>query len=288
MSKVGATLVVDGPRQLLRAMRKRLAESLAGTGATLRLAESQQDDRLQFRLSAEQGLPYPQLIAASAIFPDCVLSLDWQADGDRGVTTIRGGEVQAASGELLAGAMLPQAIEVDAGGALMLGVVIASASRAQTITGYAATRVAETYFKIAGGNPARACDDDAKRQASSRLVTAGGGGRHWTEQWDCERSGAWRSHAAASAQSIDDAEMQQLELAVAAYRARWLWYDQAPLEDTAIERARAAAADRSVWAINVQSRALAGLGESCGFDSIAAADRWLLPLLRQTWAAVDL
>ena len=277
MSKLSATLVVDGPRQLLRAMRKRLAESLAGTGATLTLAlaDSQQDERLRFQLSAEQGLPYPQLIAASANYPDCVFSLDWQADGDRGVTTIRGGEVQAASGELLAGAMLPQAIDVDAGGCLLLGVVIASASQARTITGYAATRVAETYFKITGGDPAR------------RLVTAGGGGRHWNEHWDRDRSGAWRSHAAAPAQSIDDAEMQQLESAAAAFRARWLWYDQAPLEDTAIERARAAAADRSVWAINVQSRALAGLGESCGYDSIAAADRWLLPLLRQTWAAAD-
>ena len=275
MSKVSATLVVDGPRQLLRAMRKRLAESLAGTGATLRLAESQQDDRLQFRLSADDGLPYPQLIAASANYPDCVFSLDWQADRDRGVTTIRGGEVQAASAELLAGAMLPQAIDVDAGGCLLLGIVIASASQARTITGYAATRAAETYFKIAGGNPAR------------RLATAGGDGRHWNEHWDCDRSGAWRSNAAVPAESIDDQEMRQLELAAAAYRARWLWYDQAPLEDTVIERARAAAANRDTCAINVQSRALAGLGECRTFNSLAAAECWLLPLLRQTWAAAD-
>lgn len=276
MSKVSATLVVDGPQQLLRALRKRVVESLTSEGATVRFTESHQEDRLQFRLSADHGMPYPQLIAASAMYPDCVLSMHWRSDGNRGLTTIRNGEVQAASGELLAGGELPQAIEVDAGGSLLLGIVIACSAGAGTMTGFAATRAAETYFRIAGA------------AAGQRLATAGGDGRHWDESWDCDRTGVWRINTDALAQPIAEDKRRQLEAAAAAFRGRWLWYDQAPLEDTAIERVRAAAANRRVLAINVQSRVLAGLGESREFNSVAAADFWLLPLLRRTWAATDL
>ena len=276
MTRVTAELVVDGPRQLLRALRKRVVDSLASEGAAVQLTESHQEDRLQFKLSAEHGMPYPQLIAASAMYPDCVLSMNWQSDGKRGLTTIRAGEVQVASGESLAGGELPQAIEVDADGCLLLGIVVAGIGGAGATTGFAATRAAETYFSIAGDDPGH------------RLATTGGGGLHWDEHWQCDLAGAWRLDADHPARPIEEGQMRQLEAAAAAFRARWLWYDQAPPEDTAIERARAAAADRRVCAINVQSRALAGLGKSRAFDSIAAVDCGLVPLLRRTWAATDL
>lgn len=275
MSQVRATLLVNGPRQLLRALRKRVVEGLATDWEDVRLRQAHQEDQLEFIIESARGLPYPLLIAASARYPDCVLTLNWEAAGVQGVTTVRNGEVQSTNTSAVAGEALSEAIDVDAEGTLRLGLVLASADARLPITGYAATRSAEAYFRISGS------------PAEPILQTTGGDGRFWDEDWSAAAGATWTCSRSTAPQAIGVDDLRALEDSAASFRARWLWYDRAPQEETAIERRRAGDAARPVNPINVQSRSLARLAAgACA--SIAPQAQWVVALLTRSWAAADL
>ena len=277
VSRVSAVLLVNGPRQLLRAMRKRVVEGLSVEGDALRLTQSHADDQLEFSIDAAHGLPYPALIAASARYPDCVLTVEWDADGARGRTSIRNGEVESSEAGAAADHALTESIEVDASGARCFGLALPPESRiaSQAVAGYAVTRNAETYFRISGG------------PHTHSLQTAAGDGRMWNEAWSVDADGAGISRAVTLPQSIGAADLLTLDDSAAGFRARWLWYDHAPLEETAIERARAGAAARAVNPINVQSRGLARLANGVS-GRVAPQSQWVVALLMRSWAAADL
>lgn len=276
VSQVKATLLVHGPRQLLRAVRKRVIEGFNAEGDGLRLSQSHREDQLEFTIESTRGLPYPVLVAASARHPDCVLTVQWESDGACGVTSIRNGEVESTDAAA-AGNALAESIEVDAAGALHLGLALASAPAGahQPITGYAATRTAETYFRVSGG--AQACT----------LQTTGGDGRVWNEDWHLDAAETWTCGASATPQPISTHDIRALDDAAAGFRARWLWYRHAPLEVTAIERQRAHDAARPLNPINVQSRGLARLAAGHS-GRIAPQSQWLVALLKRAWAAADI
>ena len=276
VSRVSAILQVNGPRQLLRAMRKRVVEGLSAEGDTLRMVQSHQDDQLEFRIECAGGLPYPVLVAASARYPDCVLTLDWETDSARGVTSIRNGEVQSANAGESTDMALAESIEMDAAGTLRLGLALPSASdsAAASVIGYAATSRAETYFRISGNAD------------SCTLQTTGGDARAWNEDWT-DSGGTWSCRASAEPQSISADDLRVLDDSAASFRARWLWYDHAALEETAIERQRAHDGARLVHPINVQSRGLARLAAG-GSGQIAPHLQWVPALLARSWAAADL
>lgn len=277
MSRISAVLLVNGPRQLLRAMRKRVVEELNADGDTLRLVQSRRDEQLEFTLESTGGLPYPVLVAASARYPDCVLTVEWEADGARGRTSIRNGEVESSNAGAAADHAPTESIEVDHSGALRLGLALTPESgiASQVVAGYAATRNAETYFWISGGPHAHT------------LQTAGGDARLWNEDWSVDADGAWVSCAATPPRPIGAGDLRALDDSAAGFRARWLWYDHAPLEETAIERQRARDAARTVNPINVQSRGLARLASGVS-GRIAPQSQWVGTLLACSWAAADL
>ena len=277
MSRVRAVLLVHGPRQLQRAMRKRLIEELNAAGDTLRPVRSQRDDLLEFKLESTGGLPYPVLVAASARYPDCVLTVEWETDGARGRTSIRNGEVESSDTGAAAGHAAPESIEVDESGALRLGLALWSQSgvASQVVAGYAVTRNAETYFRISGS------------PQTHSLQTAGGDARLWNEDWSVDADGAWISRIATVPQPIGAGNLRALDNCAAGFRARWLWYDHAPLEETAIERQRARDAARAVHPVNVQSRGLARLAGGVS-GRMASQSQWMVALLARAWAAADL
>ena len=274
VSQVSAVLLVDGPRQLLRAMRRRVVDGLRAEGDALRLVQSHRDDQLEFSLESALGLPYPLLIAASARYPDCVLTLNWEAEGARGVTSIRNGEVESTDAGAAAHRALAESIEVDAGGALRLALALAPTSGSARVTGYAATCRAETYFRISGSADAHT------------LQTTGGDGRMWNEDWSTDTGGTWFCNASTTPQTISADDLRALDDSAAVFRVRWLWYEHAPLEVTAIERQRARDAARPVDPINVQSRGLARLAAGV-VGQIAPQSQWVVALLTRSWAAAD-
>ncbi len=280
MSRVSAVLLVNGPRQLLRAMHKRVVEGLRTEDDALQLVQSHRDDQLEFRIESARGLPYPVLVAASARYPDCVLTLNWEADGARGLTSIRNGEVESSDTGAAVGHTLTESIEADAAGALRLGLALtpASASASLSVKGYAVTRRAETYFSIRGSPDAHT------------LQTTGGDGRMWNEDWSLDAAGNWICRPSTTPQPISARDLRILDDSAASFRARWLWYAHAPLEETAIERQRAGAAARQVNPINVQSRGLARLaaGDAGGTAPQLPQLQWAAALLARSWAVADL
>ena len=298
--KTQATLVVDGPRQLLRAYRKRVREELKADAPEVRLTEQQENGAPQFTLDAPDGIPFPLLVDISMQYPECVARVRWRQDGAQGETTIQNGQVKEASRSGATGPAggQPQMVRVEATegilSTLALGLVIDLTPAG--IAGFCATSEAETYFKI--------CSDESNIE----LLTIRGETMEWDECWragagDARAQATAQAHATAQAQATEPAqataralspaqalttaERRTLDRLAAQFRAEWLWYDHAPLEDTAVERQRYAEAGRPVRAINVKSRQLAekfSLPACLSTSTLDTSQTWIAILLAQTWA----
>lgn len=267
-----ATVTVHGPRQLLRAFRKRLVESLRAEAASARVVEAHQEERLEFSLTLRGGIPFPPLVATSGQYPDCVVTVHWEIDGAQGETTIQNGQVRTVSETGAPPTWGPTAISLGADGSLGLGVAIVSAAQSSRTLGYAATRDAETFFLAVGA------------EGKQGWFTTGGDATRWDEAWRRDAAGRWHCEAASQQVEIGVADLRELEAVADAFRAHALWYAHAPLEDTIVERTRAAEAGRPVCAINVKSRVVAELGAVQVHEQLGAC-KWTTRLLLDTWAA---
>ena len=290
--KTHATLTMDGPRQLLRAFRRRLREALKDEAPEVRLTEQQQEGQVQFKLAAPAGIPFPPLVAVSTEYPECIARVRWTQDGAQGETTIQNGQVKQASRDVAAASGQPQLLRlrlqdgVAAGltipTKLALGLVIDLTP--EGIAGFCATSDAETYFKIRG---------DASDAA---LLTIRGEAMEWDESW-LHRASV--PQPLSPVQSLSSTERRTLDALAAQFRAEWLWYAHAPIEDTAIERQRYAETGRPIHAINLKSRrfaeltdlttsnlSTASLPDSTGplFSTLASSQDWIATLLARTWA----
>ena len=279
-----ADITLHGPRQLLSAFRKRLLEELQEdapdvkvTGSGARSKASADAQTLTFKLDAANGVPFPELVAVSAQYPDCVAVVQWTQGHAQGETTLQNGQVKEASRGFtdtrvrghqqshgqrqLQGRQpvdgqppsdrhqqhgrQPLLVRLSAEGRLRLALALDIA--ADGIVGYCATADAETYFKLRGA------------AADATLWTIGGAAMQWDETWpDAAGTGPAQARASASAMTppiaLTRAEQRTLEKLAAGVRAEWLWYAHAPEEETIVERQRYAEAARPVSSINVKSR----------------------------------
>ena len=270
-----ALVRIDGPRRLQRASGKHLIELLGSEPGSVAARITREESPLEISLAAGAGMPYPQLVAASTRFPECVFSIEWNDGAASGSASIRNGRLESAAHDGGAAAAPGEAIMVAADGCLRLGVAVAGLSADGLRFGYAATRAAETWFCVGGA------------AATPRLRTASGEVAAWDEVWEHDGAGSWVCAQQRPAAAIAAPELALLETAARLFRARWLWFDQGPAEDTAIERMRARDAGRPVNPINVQSRAIAGLRSAATQSALEPASVWLPPLLMATWAAAD-
>ena len=241
------------------------------------LTEARCDGRLEFAITASVGIPFPPLVAASILYPDCVVTLNWEVDGALGETTLQNGQASTASrGGVPAGLRdRPGYLSLRDDGSLSLALALALAptTSADRVLGYAATRDAETWFHA------------TRRGPSHALWTTGGDACAWDEQWRPAPDGKWRCVSVAQPEPIAPDVLAQLNGIADAVRAAALWYDHAAPEDTIIERQRAAAVARPLHAINVKSRIVAMAGAARELDRLDAGERWVADLIRETWAA---
>ena len=263
--KTQATLTVHGPRQLLRAFRKRLIDSLRSDAPDVQFTEIHSKESLLLELAAPQGVPFPELIAISTQYPECVATVAWRQDMAQGETTIQNGQVKEAVRSAAQSARLPQYLRLAPDRSLVLGFVLDI--NPDGMLGFCASAEAETFFRLRG------------RDAEATLFTIGGNAMAWDEHWV---AGADACSAIDPAMALTSSEQRSLDLLAGAFRAEWLWYDHAPEEDSIVERQRYADAGRPVRAINVKSRKLA---EHPGnlVSSLAANQDWIAERLLQTW-----
>ncbi len=304
-----AVISVHGPRQLLRAFRKRLIEACAedapeatltertaqrqnkrgGARAALALAAAAPDDArssdvcLVFDFSSVAGVPFPVLVAVSTQYPECVTVIGWHKGSASGETTIQNGQVKEASREAALAGQTPQLVELRADGVLQLALALDLGR--DGILGYCATAGAETWFKLAGTEAAAQSSTQttapataqSTTQASAELLTIGGDGSAWDECWHDRQCAPLTPPL-----PLTPAERRTLEALSAAFRAEWLWYAHAPEEEIIVERQRYQEAGRPVHAVNLKSIKLAGHGAGVQ-SSLAPAQTWIAALLRTTW-----
>lgn len=274
-----AEISVHGPRQLLRAFRKRLIEAWAGdareTALTLRSGTAQ--DHLVFDFSSTAGVPFPELVAISIQYPDCVTVIGWRKGSTSGETTIQNGQVKDASREAGLAGRTPQWVELTADGVLQLALALDIAS--DGVLGYCATTDAETWFKILDApvtaTPATAVAVAGVPQAT--LLTIGGDGTAWDEHWRDGQCAALTPPVA-----LTPSERRALDALSASFRAEWLWYAHAPEEEIIVERQRYQEAGRPVHPVNLKSIKLAEHRQGV-ISSLATEQTWIAALLRTTW-----
>lgn len=249
--RITATITVEGDAALLAAYRRRANELLdAEPGAPYR--ELHTDGRLDWRLKAA-GVPYPAFVTASAELPDLVVEVRWEeeASGTGGRATIQGGRLaqqSAAEAPDRAGAC---EVRVDADGALAIAVVCRRGQPGEWI-GYAVSADQHALFR-------------AERRAGTTVLEATDGIEgEWAERWTV--AGDRAEYAELDPREPLDAGLQsELDRLANDFAAEWIWFDESPPEETAVERTRYAAYGFKANAANVRSIKLkTALGELPG------------------------
>jgi hypothetical protein len=233
--RITATITVEGDAALLAAFRRRANELLDAEFGE-RYRELHTDGRLDWRVKAA-GVPYPPFVTASEELPDLVVEVQWEdeAGGTGGRSTIQAGRLaQQAADVARAGADACE-LRADADGTLAIALTCRR-RRAGEWIGYAVTATQHAFFRARAG----------------LLEATDGVEGEWAERWTLAADGA--DYAALEPRiPIDSGLLGELDRLANDFAAEWLWFDESPPEETAVERARYAAYGFRVNAANVRS-----------------------------------
>ena len=222
--RITATITVEGDAALLAAFRRRANELLDAEFGE-RYRELHADGRLDWRVKAA-GVPYPPFVTASEEVPDLVVEVRWEdeAGGTGGRSTIQAGRLaQQAADPAPAGADACE-LRADRGrnAGDCAGLPATAARRVDRLRGHR--------------HPARLLSRWAP--ACSRRPTA----------WRASGPSAGRSTGDGAdyaelepREPIDAGLLGELDRLANGFAADWLWFDESPPEETAVERARYAA-----------------------------------------------
>jgi hypothetical protein len=233
--RITATITVEGDPALLADFRRRANDLLeAEFGEPYR--ELHTDGRLDWRVKAA-GVPYPPFVAASAALPELVVEVQWadEAGSTGGRSTIQAGRLAQQSAAQTPDGVGACALRVGADGALAFGVVCRH-RRAGEWIGYAVTAAQHAFFRAAAGV----------------LEATDGVEGEWAERWTI--GGDRVGYAALDPREpIDPGLLDELDRLANGFAADWIWFDESPPEETAVERARYAAYGFRVNAANIRS-----------------------------------
>jgi hypothetical protein len=271
--KVVATITVSGNPQLLREYRGHVNRLLEEEGSSYR--ELHTRERLEYEFKLQGGIPFPPFVSASQAFPDLTVEVDWSepAVGRSGRAIIRNGVLAEQAAQSLApgGSVLH---EVRAGPDGALGLAVTCARWRDGWHGYAIAADEHAFFHIAG--PPGSCE----------LSASDGVEAEWAERWTVS---ADRDAYAVLAprEPIAEEELRELDRLAQEFSREWVWFEESPPEETAVERQRFAAYGYPVRAANLRSEKLRKVlrPENGGFafGSFTEDFRWIPGLLRRCW-----
>lgn len=267
-----ATVAAAGEQPLLDAYRARLnallADELDGT-----FRELHTPGRLEYRLSARAGLPFPALVSASAEVPALAIEIAWEdpAEGTRGSATVEAGVLkrQASAAGDAAGAGGGVDVRADADGTVVLALVCRRLG--EDWLGYALTAAEHAFFRVRPGPVLEATD---------------GIELEWAERWRIGADGALYAE-------LDPREPVEADVAQAlgrladGFAEEWIWFAADEPVETAVERARYADYGYRVNAANLKSAKLRGVmrrdGETHAFTSLDADGAAIAAVVSRHW-----
>jgi hypothetical protein len=230
------TIVVEGDPLQLAGYRARV-NALLDADAAGAYRELHSDGRLDYRIKTS-GVPYPPLVEASAEYPDLTVRVEWQnpIGGTGGAATIRAGKLvdQSTGGASASDQALELRAERD--GTLVLAVALRR-RRAGEWIGYALT----AFLRIGGG--------------AGVLEAADGAAPEWAERWTLRGDEA-AYEVLDPREAVDPDLADELARFAHDFAEEWIWFAEAPLAETAIERQRYADYGYRVNAANVRAAKL--------------------------------
>jgi hypothetical protein len=268
-----ATITVSGDPQMLREYRGEVNRLLDEEGGSFR--ELHTRERLEYELRLQGGIPFPPFVSASEAFPDATVEVNWSdaALGKGGRAIIRGGVLteQAATSEAPGGKLLS---DVRAGADGTLELAVSCMRWGEGWHGYAVTADQHAFFRVAGS--ARSCE----------LSASDGIEPEWAERWKLLPE-AQDYAELVEREPIPDDELRELDRIAEGFSREWIWFEESPAAETAVERARFAAYGYPVRAANIRSeklrRVLHPAGGELVFGSFGEHERWIPELLRRRW-----
>ncbi len=277
-STVHATVTAEGDQALLDAYRERLNTALAAEAA-VGLKELHTPGRLEYRLAAKGGLPFPALVEASGEVPELALHVEWQdaEQGISGAALIEAGALKdqsSAQTEARAARHGGAEVRADTDGTIVLAV--ACRRHGEAWIGYALTSGQHAFFRVLPGAMLEATD---------------GVELEWAERWALRADGSAAYAELDPREPIDEKLAAELGKVADAFAEEWVWFDaDAPLE-TAIERARFASYGYTVREANLRSAKLRGAmrreGDAYTFSSLDAAGRDVAALIARHWLQTE-
>jgi hypothetical protein len=271
-SPISATIVVEGDPPMLAGYRARV-NALLDAESDAPYRELHTAGRLDYRLRSN-GVPYPPFVQASGEFPELTVRVEWQnpAGGTGGSATIRAGRLvdQAAA----SAAAADRAVDVRAGadGTIVLAVACRR-RRAGEWIGYAVTARQHAYFRVSGGGAV--------------LEAADGAEPEWAERWTVRGGDAIYAELAPR-EPLDEPLAGDLERLAHEFADEWLWFDEAPLAETAIERQRCADYALAINPANLRAaklRAVLAAAPGGGYvlEAVSPEAREVVSLVARLW-----
>ena len=268
-----ATIRIIGDPRLLREYRGEVNRLLGEEGASFR--ERHSADRLEYEFRLRGGIPFPPFVSTSQAFPNLTVEVEWSdaALGNGGRAIIRDGVLteQAARSHSPGGAVLND-VRAGSDGGLELGV---SCRRwRESWHGYLISVDQHAFFRITGS------------AGSCELRASDGIDSDWAERWSVASGEAVYAELAGREPIAQD-ELRELDRLAQEFSREWIWFQESPPEETAVERQRFAAYGYPVRAANLRSEKLHKVlqreGDGLGFGSFDEGTRWILELLRRCW-----
>jgi len=269
-----ATITVSGDPQLLREYRGQVNRLLQEEGGDA-YRELHTAERLEYEFRPHAGIPFPPFVSASQSFPDLTVEVQWSepAVGKGGRAIIRNGVLaeQTAQSRAPGGAVMH---EVRAGADGRIELALSCARWRESWHGYVLTADEHAFFRLAGGPD------------SGELWASDGVDPEWAERWRLGSGDALYAELAPR-EPIPQDELRELDRLAQEFSREWLWFEESPPEETAVERQRFEAYGYPVRAANLRSEALRSFlrPEEGGlaFGSFAADAHWIPEVLRRCW-----
>lgn len=271
--RISATITVEGNDQQLAAYRKRVNELLA-EDFDQPYRELHTAGRLDYRIEAA-GVPYPPFVSASSEFPDLVIEVDWQdaASGTGGRTIIQAGRLADQSRADASAGTAQCEVRAERDGTLAIAIACRPYGE-QGWLGYALTATQHAFFRL------------GRDGAHTLLLASDGVEPEWAERWTIDAGHAEYAELAPR-QPIDAAALALLDRIANDFADEWIWFAEAPQEETAVERQRYAAYGYAVHPANLRSERLRGaMQESEGgyaFTALDEAGREAVALITRYW-----
>lgn len=273
MSLVAKITVRGDPRQLQNCrdeVNRLLDEEGSGPFRELHTAEC-----LEYEFRLQGGIPFPPFVSASQVFPDLTVEVQWNeaALGRGGRAIIRNGVLaeQAAQGRTAVSAVSTQ-VRAAADGGLELAVTCARWRDAWH--GYVVAADEHAFFRLTGS------------RESCELSASDGVEAEWAERW-CALPENTQYSELVPREAIAADELRELDRLADEFSREWIWFDESPPEETAVERQRFAAYGNPVRAANLRSEKLRTVlqrdGGGLAFGSFDAETLWVPELLRRCW-----